>query len=144
VTTASLDSALRTEIAAVEAIVWPRSPWMWFEDVVLRRKPSHKKRMAQAFAQHAHALAALLATASREGGLSAKLIFDIDLVLKLSGLRKWAMAHSELTLIGALRLPEEVEMLAELPGTSDVRALLTYRMVGLAKRVLREQKANGG
>jgi hypothetical protein len=114
---------------------------MFFEDVVLRRKPSHKERAEKAFAQHTPLLAALLAAACRDEDLPRELVADISVALELSRLRDWAMAHPELELISLVRLPEPVGMLVELPRNADVGRGITYRMVGLARRVLHEHAA---
>ena len=137
VKTSDLDSGLRTELAAVEAIQAIPTPVMFFEDVVLRRKPSHKERAEQAFAHHTPLLAALLAAACREGDLSGGLVAEIENVLELSRLRNWAMACPELELIHLVRLPETVEMLVDLPRNAEVGRDLTYAMAGLARSVLR-------
>lgn len=114
------------------------TPWMAFQDLVLRRKPSHKQRIDEAFARHTPILAALLAAEVRDAQVSPSLAADIESHLELSRLRDWVASHEALRLLDLLPLPDPLNTAIDLPRNKFLGQLMTYRMVGLGRRVLRE------
>lgn len=141
-TTADILGGLRDEMAAVSAINYVRTPLMAFQDVVLRRKPSHKRTADEAFARHGPVLAALLAELVARDEASPPLASEIAVLLDLSRLREWATtkpaAELALAVIEQLPLPDPAGKLLSLPSSKVVGQALVLRMVGVGRKLLRQ------
>ena len=119
--------------------LFPRTPWQFIQDAILRRKPSHKELGYAAFELHVERVKPLLVSAAQRGDLSDDLCAAINIILAFRRLKEQINAHPEIKGVGALPLPDLLDSATGPVLGEEIWHFVTFRMTGLARRVLKER-----